>query len=112
MILVHCLQEFDLPLLLIGRQPRIAKMLDLCIAEFPGMPDRRCLVNGWQKGTSIVARSAVSAGRADRNESRQVRVVGTKAVRNPRSDRWSDQVVAASVQHRNSLAVRLAAAVH
>jgi len=112
MILIHCLQQLDLSLLLIGGQSRIAQVFDFGVTKFSRMSDRRCLMNRWQESASIIARSTVAAGRADRNKRWQIGVVRPEPVRNPGSDGRSNQVIAAGMQHRNCLAVRLASAVH
>src|SRR5690606_15052450 len=70
------------------------------------------LMFGRKEGAAVVARPAVSAGGSDRHEGWKVGVVAAETVGNPGAERRADEVVAAGVDHRHRLAVRLAAAVH
>src|SRR5690606_25573136 len=88
------------------------EMFDRGIAQLSLPAEGGRLMFGRKEGAAVVARPAVSAGGSDRHEGWKVGVVAAETVGNPGAERRADEVVAAGVDHRHRLAVRLAAAVH
>ena len=103
---IHRIQPIELQLLDVPRQFRVLNEFHLRFFRWHArVAQRRSVVNGWQERRTPIVDTAECERRADRDESRQVRIFGTKAVADPRADAWPDEVVAAGVQlhHRSAV---------
>src|SRR5690606_32700044 len=87
---VEGLQKLQLLLLLTGGKAFVVEVLDHRVAQFPGLADRRRLVNRGEERAPVVAWSAMPARRSDGDERGQIRIDRSQPIGNPRPNGWTD----------------------